>query len=553
VALICVTSGAFIVSGDYLGSKIADATGINYLEVRPSNLATLEVAKSVYRENAFTGVGPNRFEDAWRLYKDPVINETQFWATNFVSGNSYALTVLSTTGILGAVSFIAFLCMFLLLGYRTVFADRKHERSWGLIGTVAFTAAAYLWLMTFWYTPGPTVLLLAAFFTGLMIAVRESEKLVQPPVIDVARSRQYGFLLIASSLVSIVVATSAIVTIVDRYQAEMQLVKAANVFAQTADSAAFDVALEEVSRSMPDQDVYVAERARLRLAELNRLTTLTEPTDEDRQRFEALIVEGVRLSESAIALDRTNAFNYALLASFYGLLNPSQFEGIAERRDGALALATQYDPKNPEYKLLAGQTFLRFGDTVRAREELTAALALKSNYTDALFLLSQIDIEEGNAASAIATTRSIITIEPFNPGRRYQLGLLLLATGELEEAAQAFEDAVVLDPNYANARYMLALTYIDLGVPEQALEQLRIVAVTNPDNTSLSTLIQQIESGVTDLNVSPSPIVESPTVEENEQTVTSNPPDTDLVTPVNRVPQPEVEGEENVEGAGTGS
>jgi tetratricopeptide (TPR) repeat protein len=292
----------------------------------------------------------------------------------------------------------------------------------------------------------------------------------------------------------------------------------------------------------------VAERARIRLTELNRLFGVTEPTDEDRQRFEALLVEAVRLTENAIVLDRTNPFNYALLASLYGLINPGQFEGVVERRDEALAEARRLDPKNPEYQLLAAQIALRHGDTVRARSELQSSLTLKGNLTDALFLLAQLDVQEGNATSAIATTRSIISLEPSNPGRRYQLGLLLLATESYEEAAQAFSSAVALDQNYANARYMLALTYLNLGRNQEALDHLKVVALTNADNQDLATLITQLETGEVVSSVEPAPVTEADTVEAYDQAVTSNPPDTDLVTPVNRLPQPDEESEEAAAG-----
>ncbi len=535
VAFICIVSGAFIVSGDYLGAKVSALTGINYLEVRPSVSATIDVAKSVYSENAFTGIGPNRFEDAWRLYKDPVINETQFWATSFVSGNSYVLTVLATTGVLGSVFFGLFIMLFLYTGYRLVV---RPNDAWSTIGLISFAAATYLWLMCFWYTPGVTVLLLAAFFTGIMVAVSESQRATPIEVLNVAYSRQHGFILIATSLITIVTATAALIALMGIYRTESVLADGVRSYAETADEVDFDIALQSAARALPQQDIYTAERARLRLAELNQLSSLSAPTEEDRQRYEALLVEGVQLTEAAIAIDRTNPFNYSLLAQFYGLLDPSQFDGIRERQDDALMLAKQYDPKNPEYGLIAAQIALRTGDVERARGELETALALKNNYTDALFLFSQVEVQAGNATSAIAVTRSIIAIEPYNPGRRYQLGLLLVAIGELDEAKQAFTDAVTLDPNYANARYMLALTHLDLGERDAALLQLKAVQATNPDNESLRLLISEVEQGQFSAGTeNPTVLPEASTVTENtDQSVTSNPPDTDLVTPVNRVP-----------------
>lgn len=537
VALICIVSGAFIVSGDYLGARVSTLTGISYLEVRPSFEATTGIAKRVYSENALTGIGTNRFDDAWRLYKSSVINGTQFWNTNFMSGNSFVYTIFITTGLMGGVAFLAFIGFFLVAGYRLFFSSRATAgEDWGLIGLMVFTAALYLWLMTFWYTPGTTILLLTALMTGLTLAVVRSQT-IAPRVIDVATSRQHGFLLIAGALVYIVVATLGVITVNKLYYTQAVLASRLQDLSSNFSLEGYDNALANASLSLPRHDTYPAERARLRLAELNRLLTLTAPTAEDQRAFEQLLVEGVGLAEAAIKLDGTNPYNYALLGSFYGLLNPNEYEGVADRRSAAFAEAHRFDPINPEYALVEAQVARRFGEVDLARTRVTEALALKPDYTEALFTLSQLEIEAGNATSAIAATRSIITLEPNNPGRRYQLGILEYATGNLSGAAEAFTDALLLDGNYANARYMLGLVYLDLDRTDEALAALKKVAETNQDNAELANLIAKIESGdFKNPGAAAEPVTESPVVTEGgEQAITSTTPDTDLVSPVNRV------------------
>lgn len=543
VAFICIVSGAFIVSGNYLGTQMSSLTGITYLEVRPSFEATTDIAKRVYSENALTGIGTNRFEDAWRLYKSAVINDTQFWSTNFMSGNSYVYTLFITTGLMGGVAFLAFIGFFLYAGYRLCFAKRMAtEEDWGLIGLMMFVAALYLWLMTFWYTPGTTILLLTALFTGLTLAVVRSQT-IAPRVIDVATSRQHGFLLIAGALVYIVVATAGVITINKQFYAQAVLASRLAELQSNFSLEAYDGAIASASQYLPKHDTYPAERARLRLSELNRLLTLSAPTAEDQRAFEQLLVEGVGLAEEAIRLDGTNPYNYALLGSLYGLLNPNEYDGVAERRSAAFLEAHRFDPVNPEYALVEAQIARRFGDVELARTRVNEALALKPNYTEALFTLSQLEIDAGNATSAIAATRSIIALEPYNPGRRYQLGILEYATGNLSGAAEAFTDALLLDDNYANARYMLALVYLDLDRTDEALAALKKVAETNGDNAELTDLIAKIESGdFKNPGAAALPVAETSVVtEEGEQAVTSDTPDTDLVSPVNRVQESSTE------------
>ncbi len=538
VALICVVSGSFVVSGDYLGGQVSRLTGVSYLEVRPSFNATTDIAKSVYRENALTGTGPNRFEDAWRIYKNPVINETQFWNTNFPTGNSYAYTVAVNTGLIGTIFFWGFILSLLFVGYRMLFKTELTDRGWNSLGLIVFSATVYLWAMTFWYTPGVTIMIITAIMTGLSIVVAQSQSSVPVKVIDVSHSRQHGFLLIAGALFVIITSTSTFIAVNRDFFTKLELTNNLRDTAITADIASYDQMLADVSVALPEQDTFVAERARLRLSELNRLIALSEPTDEDRQLFEQALVEGIDLTNLAIKLDPTNPFNHAMLGSFYGLLNDSDFEGVAERRNSAFARATELDPQNPEYPMIKAQIANRFGNDVTTREELMTALNMKRNYTDALFMLSQLDIKEGNATSAIATTKAIIGIEPYNPGRYFQLGLLLLATADLEGAKQSFQNAITLDPNYANARYLLALVYLDLNQADLALAELKIIEQTNQDNESLRSLITQIEGG--DYNRpeigSEVPIEENrELLQSGDQTITTDEPDTNLVSPINRV------------------
>src|SRR3989338_7621335 len=45
VGLVCLVSALFVISGDFAGGVVNRATGINYLEIRPSLSATLDVTK----------------------------------------------------------------------------------------------------------------------------------------------------------------------------------------------------------------------------------------------------------------------------------------------------------------------------------------------------------------------------------------------------------------------------------------------------------------------------------------------------------------------------
>jgi tetratricopeptide (TPR) repeat protein len=533
---VCVFSGAFIISGEYLGTVVGEATGVSHLEVRPSLDATLDIGSSVYSQDVLFGVGPNHFEDAWRLYKDPIINETLFWNTNFSAGSSFVSTLFVTTGIAGSILFVLFILGLLYTGYRSVSSAKTSDNIWYLIATVSFVVTIYLWFMTFVYVPGTVVMFLAALMTGLMLAVYCSVVSGIGATINISSSRQYGLFMIASVLVIVVVAGSSFFSVTKKYMSQVTYADAVRGFQNGASLLETDKLLIK-AQDLNEQDIFVAERARLRLVELNRLNSLPEPSPTDQQNFQAALVDGIGLAERAVLIDSTNPFNHVLLASFYGLLNPEQYEGVKERRENSINTARKLDPTNPEYMILSAQLSARFGDLESARININEALKLKPNYTTALFLLTQIDIQEGNTESAINNTRAIISIEPSNPTRYFQLGVLLSTAKELKSAIQAFEAAVILDNNYANARYFLALAYLDDDREQDALNELKMVEVSNPDNENLKALIEQVEGGEfkkpeSEFGV---PVEDSGAVsQQDDVTTTSEEPETDLVKSLNQ-------------------
>ena len=542
VGVVCVVSAAFIMSGNYLGSLTSSMVDISYLEVRPSVSATLDIARQVYGENALFGIGPNRFEDAWREYKSPVINQTVFWNTNFSAGSGYVPTLFIQTGILGGVLFILFFGAFILLGYRMIFVSEIKDLKWQMVGMVSFVSALYLWIMSIVYVPGVTILLLASIMTGLTCAVYTQSRPDTGITIDVTRNRQYGLLLIASVLVLIISSVLSVLTLSKQYLAQVVYADTVRAFQSGAEFAVSDAGLRR-SEELDSQDLFVSERAQLRLVEMGRLSTL-EATPLTQQSYSTLLTEGIRLAEQAVLLDQTNPSHYILLHNFYRLLDPLQFEGVKERIDALVTQAREYDPMNPTYLVMQAQYAAQNADLAASRTYLVDAVKLKGDYTDALFLLSQLDIQEGKVDDAIAVTRSIISLEPNNPTRYFQLGVLLAAKADMKAAIESFETAILLDTNYANARYFLALSYLDSDRTEEALMQLRIVEESNKDNADLKALIDQVAAGQ---YVKPSasfnvPVQSNDVVSQEEDVTTATEvTDTDLVTPLNRPVSTEAE------------
>ncbi len=532
---VCAFSILFIVAGSFMGGKISQVTGINYIEVRPSTLSMVKIAQSVFSENALLGVGPNRFADAWRKYKDPSINETLFWDTEFIAGSGYVPSLVISLGLLGSILLVVSHVFFLYLGYRMFLRTKRHDSYWYYVGIVSFASATFIWGMSYMYVPGAALLLIGAFFMGLTFVAAGALLPSTVRNIPLVTSRQRGFLLMTAVIMVVIGSVSAAFSVGKQYMAQANFTKA-NVRATSI------AELEQASLSsynLYKDDRFISTIAQIQLMELNRLLSIQEPSEADLQKFSEVSNKAIQAAEQAVAENGTNAGYRAVLAGVYANLAIAGVDGARDRSDAALAEAMKIDALNPGYHLLAAQMATRVGDLPKAREYIKSALALKRNYTDALFLSAQLDISEGNTESAIATTRAMITLEPNNPTRYFQLGILLSADNKAEEAEAAFKAAISIDNQYANARYLLSLLYLNTDRKDLALEQLKAVQQNNQDNVELKNFIDQVESGqyqIPNNSNLQAPVDEAAPNNDSEGTVTTDSePKTDLVKPVNTV------------------
>ena len=540
--LVFIVSLMFIIGGSTAGNMLSRLTGISYLEVRPSIEATVDIGRNVYAENALVGIGTNKFADAWRLYKDPSINETVFWATDFKGGSGYIPTLFVTTGIFGVVAWLLFFGLFLFAGLRMLFKAVHVDRFWYFFGTSSFVGAVYLWGMSFIYVPGVTMMLLAGVFTSITFVAYTTLLSTRTFSVSIAHNKRAGFALVGVVMLIIVASTSTLY-FVGRQYASVHTYGSGLFAAQTGEN--LEIVEERIASAyaISESDVYALQLASYQLSKINALLGVAELSDEQEQELQASIQNGINAGQIAVDQDPTEPTNLTLLGSIYSVLASASVEGASDRAKEMFERARQYDPSNPFYALLLAQLSSRTGDLATARTFALDAVRLKNNYTDALFFLTQLDIAEGKTADAIATTRAIISLEPNNPARYYQLGVLLSANNEIDAAITAFEQAIARDTNYANARYFLALAYAQNGNTDGAREQLESVLALNPGNAEVITLIERLNAGeplslTQSASSTQSQITQPETVVSEDGTVTTTEdPDTPLISPVNTVPE----------------
>lgn len=540
--VVFMVSTLFIVGGATLGGWISKQTNISYVEVRPSFEATANIARNVYHENAFLGIGTNKFTDAWRLYKDTSINSTPFWNTEFNAGNGYFTTFFVTTGVLGGIAWIVFFVTYLVVGVRRLFNTANSDKVWYFIGVSSFVSAVYIWGMSVIYVPGVVILLLGSLCTGISLHAFSILSGKEGRIVSVGTNRQTGF---ALTLVVIVIIIGSVSTlyVAGRHYSSVYTFNQ-SVLSMQQGKAIADLEKEVVGAyQLSTSDVFARRIAEYQLARMNNLVTLTEPTADQQKEFQNASVTGVNAAQQAIQIDGNEPANWSVLGGIYSVLASVGVEGAKDRALEALAKSRELNPMNPLPYLESAIVEARGGDYDGARASIQKAIDLKSNFTEAFYLLSQLEIAKGNVEGAIQSTQAVIALEPQNPARYYQLGVLESSRNNLTNAVPAFERAVELDQNYANARYLLALAYDELGRTDDAKKQLEAVLTLNPDNADIKNLLKVIkeDGSLKRLRTNTNRTVSEnlPVTEENGTVSTTQESATSLVTPVNTAPKVE--------------
>ncbi len=533
---VLVASIVFVLGGATIGGAVSRMTGITYTEVRPSFTATVDITRNVYASEALFGIGPNRFTDAWRLHKDASINDSIFWATDFPSGFGYVPTFFVTTGILGGIMWLVFFGMYLFTGLRMLLRTTMTDRTWYFIGTASFVGGFYIWCMTVVYVPGAVLLLTAALCTGLVAA--SSHVLMPQRVRELATrgNRRMAFVFVVGFLVLILGSVFTLYTVGRHYvgvytfnQGLVAMVSGGSL-EQVEQKA---VAAFEFSRD----DLFARRLAEYQVARMEALMGVPEPTEEQRQQFSNAFSTGINAAQVAVNADKTDPRNWNVLANMYAALVPAKVEGSYDRAREALDKAREFDPHNPLRVLSLGQLAFAADRKDEARPFTEESLAMKRNYSDAIFFLAQLDVDAGNIAGAIDAARAITILEPQNPLRFFQLGLLQFSDRRYADAAANLEQALALDAQYANARYYLALTYSELNRAGDARAELNTLLETNSDNALVTELLGKLDRGerlVNTVDTAAQAVPEEPQVsEENGSVTTDEDTDTPLVTPVN--------------------
>ncbi len=495
------------------------------VEVLLNHTASAKIAMSAIKENPMIGSGPTTYTTVYQENRPENLGD--YWAVNFNSASSYFFTLISTTGLLGGLTFLFLVFSGVIALFKGVAKKAKKNEGEDEKEDYMSVGIGMVWLfvtlMLFIYLANITILFLWWFSLALFLAFSglkdgESEK---KEFVTTSASPKSS---LALSFVFVLVIIGFIASIYlesQKYFAATHFNKALVADAKGNELDTVNAELVKAVELDSNRDVYYRNLSIALFAQANKKVAESQGeklTADESAVVSSLVRGAIESAARAQNLSQFNVDNHIALARVYeGVL--VTMDGADKKAIEAYQTAIKLDPNNPAIYQKIASIYVSLSDVAvikaqnegtlkegelpaesienlaKARENVNMALELKPDYTDANLLAVGIYEREGNIDSAIEKGIENRKQYPNVASIAFRQGLFYYKNEDFVNAKKEFKAAVDLDENYANARYFLGLVLDKDGDKKAALEQFKAVLVLNPDNADLKKIVSNLESG----------------------------------------------------------
>lgn len=496
IALLFITVG----SSNRLGSSVSllrNKIAIPVVEVKPSWTGTFEIAQKSLMQNPVFGVGPNNFSQEWTKYRSDNIVRTSYWNVDFRFGVGLLPTYLVTTGILGVLAWLVFLFCLLLYGFRFLFKNNTDKNNQPFL-VLSFLGSVYLWTFTIIYTPNNTLWTLTFIVTGLFVAMLLDSKIISSFELSLNKDPRINFVSVLTFVVLIIGSITIGYLTIQKYVSYFSYQRGIYVANATGDLNKAQTLIVR-SINLSDQDAYRRTMAELNIAQIKSILGRKDISEvELRGQFLSLLDLASTNANRSVELNKNNYLNWLLRGNIYSSVVQFGIGGAYEEAKRSFAKAQELSPNNPAIYLdYLARLEINNNDLNSARDYAEKSLSIKNDYLSAVSFLSQLDSVGGDTRSAIDRLENYLTVYPGQVDENFlfQLGMLKYQNGDYAGAITILERILAVNPIFANARYILGQSYLGLGRKSEALEQFKLVQKTNPGNSELETVINNLMNG----------------------------------------------------------
>jgi len=471
------------------------------------------------KEQPVLGSGPGTFLADFTKFKPVEFNEARFWNIRFDKGPSHLMEMVGTTGILGILSYLLFISIFLLVMFITLqkinprtedresqeiypISDSRHSVSIFLLPLIL--AWLSLFVAQFVYLQNTVLSFYSWLFMALIAVIwqKTQNKPLKKISFSFKKLPEVG-LMFNVVLLILVFALIALFYLGGRfYLADVK-------FSQSALAADNQEIIEKLEKTVNLNKYRENYRRTLSQAYLNGAwQELRKPAEEQRiQLLQAYASGSIQQARTATQLSSRLVMTWENLGMIYrdarGLVGgtlPFALESFAK--------ALELEPNNPLFyrELCRLNLISQEKDWDETLNYCQRAIDLKENYLDAHVQLALVYEQKGDLEAALGQMEAVLEKlkgVSFQRGSAlagaateiyFQLGRLHFNLNHIDEAIKMFEQSVIIMPNYANARYGLSVSYQVNGRLQDALIQLAIVDQLAPGNQEIIAAIQALQA-----------------------------------------------------------
>ena len=483
----------FLLGSNLVGNFISNFISLNNPDIRPSIVTTSQIAYKSILHNPFLGTGPNTFVIDWSLWQPKAISQTVFWNVDFTNGYSLLSTFIVTTGLLGLMALLLFLVTYIARGIQSIRIALKNTLSNYFIMTTLMISI-YSWITVIFYNPNIVMLMLAFCSSGILIGILVYKQAIPVKDFSFLSDPRNSFFSILGLLVLMVSAASLTYIYIEKFTSIIYFSKGLNS-GNTMETLIKSEGNFLKAISLDKNDIYYRSLSKVYLNQIGVLVNdKTISQDILKSNLQQLVNNAQESATLAVNQNPKQYLNFVNLGDIYSALVPLSVENSYQSAIAAYDKAVLLSPNNPSIILSKASVEFVNKNSSEARKYIKQALDLKANYIDAIFLLIQIETNEGNLSEAIKQAEYAGTMAPKETSVFFRLGLLRYNNSDYTGAVSAFEKAVMLDNSNLNAHFFLGQTYKKVGRTNDALIQFNLLNKVLPDNQEIKTAISSINA-----------------------------------------------------------
>jgi tetratricopeptide (TPR) repeat protein len=480
------------------------------------------------KEYPVLGSGPGTFFHDFAKFKPAEFNQNRFWNIRFDKGPSHLMEMVSTSGILGILSYLAIVVIFLLVMVvflkrcsriapsedfqelssrsRTVpesFPQGQSLSQWPFLLLLLLPWLA-LFIAQFVYLQNTTLAFSFWLFTALSI-VQWRQGLETPwpkKSFSFEKLPEVGLVMSTLLLILVFVALGLFYLGGRFYVSDIRYRQGMNQVSDVREQVS-------VYEKAVNLNKYRA-NYRIGLSKAYLISAWIEarkPAEEQNvQLLQAYAVGAIQQARQATIISPQIVTSWENLGTVYRDLR-GLVGGTLSFAADTFRQALEMEPTNPLFYRELCRINLIKGEEEDWEKTLgycQKAVDLKPNYLDAHIQLALVYEKKGDLEEAIKRLEGALDKlkgVSFQRGSvlagaateiYFQMGRLHFNVNHIDRAIELFQQAIIITPQHSNARYALGIAYQMKGMKNQALEQFQIINQLNPGNKEVEAKIREL-------------------------------------------------------------